>query len=185
MNKFIPVLAAAALVSAPAFAQKARHAAANVGGEASQATQEFVTKVEMGTHVEIESAQVALKQAQDKKVKQFAQRMIKDHTKAGNMLKSAVKSDKGANLPDDTPIDADHQKMIDNLKSAQGADFDKQYVKMMVDDHEEDSKDFDDYAKNGDDPKIKAFAKKTAPVIHKHLKMIQQIDQQMQKSAQR
>jgi putative membrane protein len=39
----------------------------------------------------------------------------------------------------------------------------------MVEDHEEDIRKFEDAAKNGRDPDIRAFAAKTLPVLRKHL----------------
>jgi len=174
MKILIPIFAVAALMGGAAFAQN---------GSPSSATKEFVTKAEAGTHFEVEAAKVALQQSKNPAVKSFARIMIKDHTKAGHMLQATVKSDKAAGLPDDTPLDNQQTQKLDQLKNAQAGEFDKQYVKIMLDDHQEDAQDFDDYAKNGDDAKIKAFARKTAPVIRKHLKTVQALQTKMDRSA--
>jgi putative membrane protein len=67
-------------------------------------------------------------------------------------------------------LDKQHSDMLAELKKAKGASFDQQFVQMMLKDHQEDAQLFDSYAQSGDDPQLKAFAQKTAPVIHAHLK---------------
>ena len=68
-----------------------------------------------------------------------------------------------------TKFDSKHQKLIDDLTAATGADFDKTYAKQQVDGHEEAVKLFDSYAKDGDNASLKQFAQKTLPVIQDHL----------------
>jgi putative membrane protein len=52
------------------------------------------------------------------------------------------------------------------------ANFDKDYINMMVKDHEKDLAAFQAEAKDGSDPDVKAFASKTSSVIRKHLDMV-------------
>lgn len=49
----------------------------------------------------------------------------------------------------------------------------------MVEDHQEDISKFTDEAQNGKDTAVKAFASKTLPVLQKHLKSIQTIQEGM------
>jgi putative membrane protein len=69
--------------------------------------------------------------------------------------------------------------MYDTLSKLSGADFDKQYVKSMVMDHQEDVKDFRKEASTGKDPQIKSFASQTLPVIQGHLDKIKAIQAKM------
>ena len=50
-----------------------------------------------------------------------------------------------------------------------GAAFDTAYVKEMVVDHEKDVAAFEKEAKDGKDPDVKAWAKKTLPTLRSHL----------------
>ena len=104
--------------------------------------------------------------------------MVTDHTKANTELK-AVAAKKNITV---APTPAEKQQShIDDLKTKKGADFDKAYVDMMVDDHKEDISKFEDEAKNGKDADVKAFASKTLPVLNKHLQHIQMVQSGMKK----
>ena len=83
--------------------------------------------------------EIAVKNAKSDKVKQFGQRMIDDHSKANDQLKS-VAAKNNITLP--TRLDAKHQAVVDRLGALQGAAFDKAYMRDMVKDHDMDIADF-------------------------------------------
>jgi putative membrane protein len=60
--------------------------------------------------------------------------MIDDHTKAGDQLKQIA-----ANyaITPETKLDDTHQDLVDKLSKLNGADFDKEYMDAMVDDHQD------------------------------------------------
>ncbi len=130
--------------------------------------QEFVVKAASGGLMEVELGKIAAQNAASAKVKEFGQRMVKDHSKANDELK-ALASAKNISIPA-TPGE-DHQKHIDNLKAKKGAEFDKDYIDMMVDDHEEDIKDYEKAASDGKDAQIKAFAQSKVLILKQHLEM--------------
>jgi len=68
---------------------------------------------------------------------------------------------------------------MDELRAKTGADFDREYVEEMVDDHEEDVAAFEKQAQSATDPDVKAFAAKTLPVLKKHLDAIKAIQAKM------
>jgi putative membrane protein len=49
----------------------------------------------------------------------------------------------------------------------------------MIDDHQQDIKEFEDAAKNCKDAELKAFAAKTLPTLRMHLEAIQKIHDSM------
>ncbi len=138
--------------------------------------QEFMVGAASGGLMEVEVSKMAAQNAASAKVKQFAQMLVKDHTKANEELK-ALAAKKNVTLPP-TPGE-DHQKHIDDMKNMKGADFDKRYVSMMVDDHEKDITKFEKAAENAKDAELKAFASKTLPVLRKHFEAIKAIDEGM------
>jgi putative membrane protein len=129
---------------------------------------EFITKVAQGGKTEVELGQLALKQATSEDVKQFAQRMIDDHSKSGEELSSLAVS-KGITLPAD--LDKKHKEKLDKLAKFSGADFDREYMKKMVNDHNMNVTLFEQQAKNGKDAETKAWAEKTLPTLREHLTM--------------
>ena len=122
--------------------------------------------------MEVELGKIAATNASSAKVKEFGKMMVTDHTKANTELK-AVAAMKNITIP--TTPNEKHQKHIDELKAKKGADFDKDYVEMMVDDHKEDISKFETEANNGKDADVKAFASKTLPVLNKHLQHVQTV----------
>lgn len=136
----------------------------------------FVLDAASGGLMEVELGKMAVANASSAKVKEFGRMMVADHTKANAELK-AVAGKKNITIPA-TPAEK-QQKNIDDMKSKKGADFDKAYVQLMVDDHKEDVSKFQDEAKGGNDPDIKAFASKTLPVLNKHLEHVNMLQNGM------
>ena len=101
--------------------------------------------------------------------------MVDDHSKANDELK-ALAAKKNVTLPANI---GSHKSTLDELTGLSGAEFDKEYVEEMVDDHETDVAAFQRQADNGTDPEVKAFAAKTLPVLKKHLDAIKAIQAKM------
>ncbi|KAG9566882.1 hypothetical protein KCV01_g20157, partial [Aureobasidium melanogenum] len=118
---------------------------------------------------EVEMSQLALKQSSSPSVQKFAQRMVEDHGKANDELKTLKSGDKGYSMV--TEPDPDAQKAIDAMTRLKGAEFDKAYAKQMVADHEVAVAAFEVEIEKGSNPKLKDFAKKTLPTLKHHLEM--------------
>lgn len=142
----------------------------NTAGTASSTLSDddnkFLMEAASGGMMEVELGQLAQQKAQNPKVKEFGAMMVTDHTKANNELKDLAQQ-KGATLP--TMMKDEHQKHVKELSEKTGADFDKEYMDMMVDDHKEDVDKFEKCSKDAKDADLKAFATKTLPVLAKHL----------------
>ncbi|MES2810726.1 MAG: DUF4142 domain-containing protein [Bacteroidota bacterium] len=133
----------------------------------------FAVDAANGGMTEIELSKLAQAQGTNAKVKEFADGMVADHSKAGDELK-AIAATKNITLPDS--INADSKKAWSDLAAKKGADFDKAYVDKMVSDHKATVDLFESGQKNVKDPDLKAFIDKTLPVIkahHTHIETIQ------------
>jgi putative membrane protein len=124
---------------------------------------------------EVESSKIALSRSKDQRTRQFADMMIKDHTKTSNELKALVKKMEGIKVP--ASADAEHQKKIKQLQSATGAQFEQQYRAMQIEGHETAVKLFEGYAQSGDNSELKAWAEKTLPHLRTHLQHAQALPQ--------
>jgi putative membrane protein len=132
------------------------------------ADEAFVTKAAKGGLAEVELGKLATQKASADNVKQFGQRMVDDHSKANDELKSLAAS-KNINLP--TAMGPEEKALQDRLSKMSGAAFDRAYMKAMVDDHVKDVNEFKMESKSGKDPEVKAWAAKTLPTLEEHLKM--------------
>lgn len=137
---------------------------------------EFMTKAALGGMAEVELGKLAATRAQSAQIKQFAQKMVTDHTKANDELK-ALAGEKNFSMP--VRLDAKHQDVLDKLNNLSGAQFDKVYVEAMVADHEESVANFKSEAEGGKDADAKAWAAKMLPDLQMHLEMIKGIRAKM------
>ena len=114
----------------------------------------FMKKAARGGMMEVAMGKVAAQNGQSDDVKSFGNRMVTDHSKANDELKS-IADKKGVKLPSKEPT----EKWTS----------DKAYMAMMVKDHEKDLAEFKEEANTGSDPDVKKFAEDTAKVVQEHL----------------
>lgn len=65
----------------------------------------------------------------------------------------------------------DHQMAMDRLGKLSGAEFDREYLKMDLNDHKKTVDLFEKQARSGRDAELKAFAEKTLPTLREHHQM--------------
>lgn len=145
----------------------------NSANRLSSSDSTFADKAAQGGMAEVKLGQLAKDKASSQSVKDFGQKMIDDHTKANDDLKS-VASKEGLTLP--TSVDAKDQATYDNLSKLSGSEFDKVYMRDMVADHRTDVNEFKRESEHGTDPGLKAFAARTLPVLEGHLTLAQSTD---------
>jgi putative membrane protein len=134
----------------------------------SKADQDFAQKAAAGGLAEVSLAQVAQQNAASPQVKQFAQRMIADHTQANQELQQLAQT-QNMTLPREP--DSKEQATQKRLSAMKGSAFDTAYARHEVEDHKQDIAEFQREAQSGQDPALKAFAQKTLPTLRQHLQM--------------
>ena len=122
--------------------------------------------------------EMALKQSKSDEVRKFAQRMIDDHGKARDTLLNVAKSMKVAVVEGTSPT---KRERMDQLSKLEGTNFDREYMRYMVEDHEKAHKLFERGAKEVKDARLKEFAGKTVPTIHEHHEMAKKIRDSLEK----
>jgi putative membrane protein len=137
--------------------------------------QAFVTKALEGGMAEVELGKLAADKSQSQDVKQFAQKMVNDHSQMGDKWFKPVAQQIGVSEPKG-PSKKD-KKLIEKLQGLSGQEFDTQYIQAMVKDHQQDLKEFQNEAKAAQDPNVKQIAEQGTKVVSQHLQMIEQIAQ--------
>jgi putative membrane protein len=133
---------------------------------------QFMRASAHGGQAEVTLSSLALQRAQSPEVRQFAQQMVDDHSKANQQLMDLAKT-KDVKLSGTLTKDA---KQVENrLSGMSGVAFDREYMKDMVGDHEKTAAKFQQEAKNGKDPEVQRFASQTLPIIEDHLKHARQV----------
>ncbi|HVZ20401.1 MAG TPA: DUF4142 domain-containing protein [Vicinamibacterales bacterium] len=127
---------------------------------------EFILDAAKGGKAEVELGKLAEQRAKNDEVKKFGQRMVEDHMKANDQLKSIAES-KSITLPED--LSAKDKALMQRLEKLNGAAFDRAYMNAMVSDHRTDVNEFKKESNSGRDPQVKAFASSTLPTLEDHL----------------
>ena len=157
------------LVAAPLSLAAAQGFAAD---KLSAQDETFMREAAQGGLAEVQDAQLAQQKGTGSEVKQFAGRMVTDHTKANNDLQQIARV-KGVTPPAE-PSSA-QRSAHEKLGKLSGAQFDREYMQNQVSDHEKDVTLFRKEADSGQDPQLKAFAQKYLPTIQEHLQMAKSI----------
>ncbi|RZI45065.1 DUF4142 domain-containing protein [Herbaspirillum sp. HC18] len=122
---------------------------------------------------EIETGKVALSQSKNEQVRNFAQRMIDDHTQAQQELSQLAQA-KGVTLPAEP--DSKHKTALKKLAALQGDQFDKKYIAQGgLNDHRETHRLLQRTQSLATDPDLKALATKMTSVVDQHLTMAEEV----------
>ena len=143
-------------------------------GTSAPSAQEFVNKVAISDMFEIQSSQLALSKQADADTKPFAEKMVQDHQKTSSELKGLVEGSM-VKLTLPTSLDAEHQKMLNELNAKSGKDFDQTYDQIQVKAHREAVALFEAFSKSGEDSELKTWAGKTLPHLKEHLSMAEKL----------
>ncbi|HEY8683908.1 MAG TPA: DUF4142 domain-containing protein [Rhodanobacter sp.] len=130
----------------------------------------FMRNAAAGGMAEVQMGQMALDKSSDAQVKQLAQRIVDDHTKANDQLKTLAES-KHVSLPATAAAAA--QKEGKSLMAMNGTAFDHAWSKAMVKDHQKAVKLFSQESKQAKDSDVRQFAQGTLPTLNTHLQMAQ------------
>ncbi|WP_214225084.1 DUF4142 domain-containing protein [Pedobacter sp. B4-66] len=127
----------------------------------------FLENAAIRGNIEVEMGKLAESKSTNPRVKKFAARMVKEHTKTNiNLQKLADK--KKIKIPITIPI-AD-QNHLNEIAKLPGAEFDKHYMEMVVKDHVK-TLDLFKSATTSGDIDVRRFAAKTLRMVENHYKV--------------
>jgi putative membrane protein len=158
---------------------KSGQTATNTGkAELTSDTRDYVQKAAMGDMFEIESSRLALTRSPNAEVKQFAQRMIDEHTKASDDMKARLaRAGLIVELP--TTLDADHKEVLDDVRAKNARDFDIAFIEEQKAAHEDALMLHRSYAMTGELADLKAFAADLVPKIEMHQQMATDLESKL------
>lgn len=135
--------------------------------------QSFATQAAVIGQAEIELAQLALQQTRDPVVRDYAQRMVKDHQAAAAKLTKIAGAER-LELPQS--LDAEHQALKEKLSGLRGAAFDREYAKAMAKGHDQAVALFEAASQAAQMPSgLKEFAAATLPTLKEHMEMAHEL----------
>jgi putative membrane protein len=140
------------------------------------AEQDFMMKAAQADMSEIDIARFALQKSQDSDVKDYANMIQSDHMSALEDLTDLMK-DNGVSLP--RTLNAETKMDIEKLTELSGADFDREFVNMMVADHQKVIEMFRDEADIAENPEVVKYAEDMLPKLEMHLEKAQRLQSKL------
>ncbi len=142
----------------------------------AQTAAAFVRAAAASDLYETEASRLAEQRSQNAQVKQFAQRMLRDHGKTTGELKGMLGHLQGVSAQQMTAdLDQQHEALLRQLQGAQGAEFDRLFAQQQLQSHQAAVELFRAYAQSGDDARLKQWASQTLPSLEEHLREAQQL----------
>ena len=140
---------------------------ANAQKAAQKVDTDFLQQAAVCENAEIEFSKLAASRANSKAVKEFAEKMVKEHQASYDKLAALLKDRKIGIV---AGTEKETRDAISKLKELEGAAFDRAYLKQVIDDHKKAISLCETYMVKGTQNDIKAHAKDCLPHIREHLK---------------
>jgi len=128
-------------------------------------TRNFVDTAAADGMAEVELGHLAMQKANNPDVKQFAEKMVADHSKANAELKQLASS-KNIVLP--AGLNAYQKADKDRLSKLSGVEFDREYMSLMSSAHDKAVNLFQLESHHGTDTDIETWATKILPTLREH-----------------
>jgi len=136
----------------------------------SDSSQTFIGEAIEGNLSEVQMGKLAQAHSQSDAIRSFGQRLVQDHS-AANIKARQVAMELRVTPPDEP--NRKHKSDYERLSKLSGRDFDREFAKHMVMDHQKDITAFEKAAQKDDAAGI--FAKETLPTLRDHLRIAQQL----------
>jgi putative membrane protein len=121
-----------------------------------------------GDRFEIAGGQMALAKSQTPAIRTLATTLVKDHTKSLREAKTLANALHTQIPHQPSPSE---QWELQVVNSFSGADFDKWYARLEVQDHKQDISEASNEAKNGKQAHVRKSARRELPILKTHLKL--------------
>lgn len=130
----------------------------------------YIMKAGASDLYEKTSSEIVLQSTQDPKVREFAQGMIRDHSKSTADIKAAAAQGKLKVPP--PKLNAEQARMVAQLRAAKGVQRDALYWDQQKVAHQQALALHQSYAEGGKTPSLKAVAANVVPVVQHHIEML-------------
>jgi putative membrane protein len=134
--------------------------------------QDFLTAVASGSATEIEAGRLAQDRASNSDVRQFGDRLARDHQEQLRAATNIAQS-KRFRVPQ-VPATAEQRELIANLASRSGQDFDRVFIREVIEDHRADIDEFE-AARVSLSSDVGSFVARQLPTLREHLNMAEQL----------
>jgi len=146
----------------------------NQGGNGNaniRADAAFIQNVGADNTMHIQLARIALEKAKNKDVRQFAQRMVTDHSRLQDQWSAMVARN---GLSFGLGMGPKHREKVEDLKKVNGKNFDKAYMTMMIQQHQQVNY-WQNEGRNSKSAEVRRLVDQGLPIEEQHLAQAKQI----------
>lgn len=126
----------------------------------------YVSNAAIGDMYEVEAGRMAQERGVSAETKALGEMLVSDHTAAAEQMAGLARA-AGETIP--TEMDERRKGLLDNLRAAQGAEFDRVFAEQQVAAHQEALTLHEGFADNTDHPELAAFAREKVPKLQAHM----------------
>ncbi len=135
---------------------------------------DFVMEAARSSMAEKQMSDLAEQKARSESVKTLAKEIKDEHTQVVDKLQQ-IASNKNVSLPSD--VSRADRTVIDRLRNLSGEEFDKEYMKQTVKEHQKDVEHYRQQARSAKDQEVKEYAQNTLPTLEQHLDRARQVSE--------
>lgn len=136
-----------------------------ISGKETNADKQFLMMAIQGNMMEVQAAQIAMKQSKNQNLQDYARRIIDEHTIANNQA-TQIATQKGYTIP--TALNSQSKAKLNQLTRTK-SNFDRAYFNEQLQDHIKSVAMYKKEAGTGYDDTIKTYAATTLPKLQTHL----------------
>jgi putative membrane protein len=172
MNLTTFALTATLLLTGSLFGQPKHQTATTTQRMQNSTDRNFMSTAADANLAEIDTAKMVAQKSTDPAVKDFANRMVTDHTQASQSLASVAETS-NVKLPTEPAATERNQK--NELQKLSGAKLDDTYLRDELRGHKEAIAAFENEIKNGQNQEVKHYAVQTLPTLQDHIRIAEDI----------
>jgi putative membrane protein len=166
------VLTTALVATGSLFAQQKHQSTMAGHNMQNSADRSFISTAAEANLAEIDMAKLVGQKSTDPAVKDFANRMITDHTQASQKLATVAETD-GVKLP--TEESAAERNKKSELQRLSGAQLNEAYLRSELQGHKETISAFENEIEHGQNQETKNYTEQTLPTLQDHIRIAEDV----------
>ncbi|MBN8668660.1 MAG: DUF4142 domain-containing protein [Chitinophagales bacterium] len=131
----------------------------------TEETADFLVRAANATMTEIQLTQLAMDKSSLSSIRSLSKELKKDHQEMNDEIKRLAR-ERNIALPD--MVSNESEKDLTDLRQRSGNDFDKEFIKEIIDRHDESIRLYENAVSKGDAPEVRDFASKCLPALRSH-----------------
>lgn len=132
----------------------------------------FIHEASADNELEVRLGQVAGRRSKNADVKSFAERMVTDHTRLEQDL-TAMASKHG--MTERPMLGRKHEAKLDKLQKTSDKEFDRSYMRSMIEDHMDDVSYFEQKGRSAHTSEVRDLVNAALPTLREHLTLAKQV----------